>query len=191
MNKTNIFIAVMLVALSAFSAFSQAKQALSKELIISFGQMSEQWEVLEVDYPEVLASLDDIDLSQPEKIITQLKNSKAYPKIKSILAKSDFTTIEEYYDVAMRVMGGMIGFQMQSMPEGMNVDSTVQMLKQNIQQMKASNVPSSMIDEMEKQLVDMEKNMKNMKEAMKNTSAADIKFISENAQWVMSVLGDK
>ncbi len=188
MKKTSIFLAVTLMI---FSAFSQAKQALTKELIISFGQMSEQWKTLDAEYPELSVSFDDIDLSQPEKVIAQLKNSKAYPKIKSILEKSDFATIEEYYDVAMRVMGGMMGYQMQSMPEGMNVDSTVQMLKQSIVQMKASNAPGSMVDEMEKQLVDMEKNMKSMKKAMENTSAADIKFISDNASWVMSVLEQK
>lgn len=187
MKKTNLFIAVVLMV---FSSFSQAEQALSKELITSFQQMSEQWETLEVNYPELSASLDEIDLSQPEKIITQLKNSKAYPKIKSILAEYDFATIEEYYNVATRVMGGMMGYQMQSMPEEVNIDSMVQMLKQNIQQMKTSNAPNSMVDEMKKQLADMEKSMKNMKEAMKNTSTADIKFISDNAEWVMSVLGD-
>ena len=188
MKKINIFIAVIIMF---FSAYSQAEQALSKELISSFQKMSEQWEALEVNYPELSASFDDVDLSHPEKLISQLKNSKAYPQIKSILAEYDFATIEEYYDVAMRVMGGMMGYQMQSMPEGMNIDSMVKSLKQNIQQMKASNAPNSMVGEMEKQLADMEKNMKNMKEAMENTSAADIKFISENAEWIMSILGDQ
>lgn len=187
MKKTTILMAMVLMA---FSAFSQAEQVLSKELITSFQKMSEQWEAMEINYPELSASLDEIDLSQPEKIITQLKNSKAYPKIKSILAEYDFATIEEYYDVATRVMGGMMGYQMESMPEGMNIDSMVQMLKHNIEQMKASNTPNAMVEEMEKQLADMEKSMKNMKEAMKNTSAADIKFISDNAEWVMSILGD-
>ena len=188
MKKVSIFAAVVLMV---FSAFSQAEQVLSKELITSFHKISEQWETLEAHYPELSASLDEVDLSQPEKLISQLKNSKAYPKIKSILAEYDFATIEEYYDIAMRVMGGMMVYQMQSLPEGMDVDSMVKTLKQSIQQMKASNVPNSMVDEMEKQLADMKKSMKNMKEAMENTSAEDIKFISDNAEWVMSMLDDK
>ena len=65
------------------------------------------------------------------------------------------------------------------------------MLKNSIQQMKANNAPSSMISEMEQQLADMEKSMKSMKSAMKNTSAADRKFIHDNAQWIMSVLDDE
>ena len=188
MKKTSIFIVVVL---TLFSAFSQAEQALSKELITSFQKMSEQWEDLETNYPELSASLNDIGLSQPDKIISQLKSSKAYPKIKYILAKYDFATIEEYYDVAVRVMGGMMGYQMQNMPEGMNVDSMVQMLKQNIQQMTASNAPTLMVDKMKEQLADMEKSMKNMKEAMKNTSAADKQFLSDNIEWIMSVLGEQ
>ena len=187
MKKTSIFIAMLLMI---FSSLSQAEQTLSKKLIISFQQLSQQWETLDVDYPELSASLDEMDLSQPKKIIAQLKNSKAYPKIKSILANSDFDTIEEYYDVAVRVMGGMMAYQMQNMPEGMDVDSITAMLKSSITQMKTNNAPKSMIDKMQKQLADMEKSMNNMKEAMKNTSAADMKFISDNAEWFMSVLDE-
>jgi len=178
------------VVLLFISTFSQAEQALSRDLIISFQKVSEQWEALEVNYPDLSVSLDEVDLSQAEKLISQLTNSKAYPQIKSILAEYDFSTIEEYYDVATRVMGGMMSYQMQNIPEAMNVDSMVQMLKQNIEQMKASNAPSSMVNEMENQLAGMERNMRNMKEAMKNTSTADIKFISDNAQWIMSVLDE-
>jgi len=188
MKNTSILIVLVL---TFFSAFSQAEQALSKELITSFQKMTEQWEELETNHPELSASLDNVDISQPEKIISQLKNSKAYPKIKSILAKSDFSTIEEYYDVAMRVMGGMMSYQMQNMPEGMNADSMVQMLKQNIQQMTASNAHTSMVDKMKEQLADMEKSMNNMKEAMKNTSAADKQFISDNIEWIMTLLGEQ
>jgi len=187
MKKESMFLAVVLLFISTFS---QAEQALSRDLIISFQKVSEQWEALEVNYPDLSVSLDEVDLSQAEKLISQLTNSKAYPQIKSILAEYDFSTIEEYYDVATRVMGGMMSYQMQNIPEAMNVDSMVQMLKQNIEQMKASNAPSSMVNEMENQLAGMERNMRNMKEAMKNTSTADIKFISDNAQWIMSVLDE-
>jgi len=41
---------------------------------------------------------------------------------------------------------------------------------------------------MEQQLAEMKKNMTAMKSAMKNASTADKTFISENAQWIMSVL---
>ena len=187
MKKINIFIAVVVML---FSAFSQAEQALSKDLITSFQQLSQQWETLDVEYPELSASLDDIELFQPEKIISQLKSSKAYPQIKSMLANSNFDSIEEYYNVAVRVMGGMMAHQMQNMPEGMNADSLSTMLKSSIAQMKSRNAPSSVLAEMEKQLADMEKSMKMMKSAMANTSTADKKFISDNAQWVMSILGD-
>lgn len=185
MKKVQILLALTFMV---FSNFSQAEQALSKELITSFQKMSQHWDKLEGNYPELSASLDDIDFSQPEKIISKLKNSRAYPQIKSMLAKYGFDNIDEYYDIAIRVMGGMMNYQMQNMPDGMTLDSSIQMLKQSIQQMKASNAPSPMIDNMKKQLVDMEKNMKGMKAAMKNTSEADKKFINDNAQWIMSTL---
>ena len=188
MNK---IIAVIWVILLGFSTVSQAQQALTKELITSFQAVSQQWQALEGEYPELTSSLDEIDLSQPDKIITQLKNSKAYPKIKSILASSVFGDVEEYYDIATRLMGGMMAYQMQKMPSGMDVDSMGEMLKSSIQQMKANNAPSAMISEMEQQLADMEKNMKSMKLAMKNISAADSKFIHDNAQWILSVLDDE
>ena len=56
--------------------------------------------------------------------------------------------------------------------------------------MKSTGASEAMISEMKKQLADMEKNMIYMKEMMKNTSAADNKFISDNAEWIMSLLGD-
>lgn len=153
--------------------------------------MSEQWEALEDKYPELSTSLEDFDFSQPDQIIAQLKNSNAYPQIKSMLAQYDFSSIEEYYNVAMRLMGGVMDFQMKNMPQGIDIESMAQMLKQNIVQMKASNAPNSMVDEMSKQLADMEKNMKKMNEAMKSTSDADKQFFSENGQWVLSVLGEQ
>ena len=188
MNK---IIAVIWIILLGLPTVSQAQQVLSKELITSFQAVSQQWQALEDEYPELTSSLDEIDLSQPDKIIIQLKNSKAYPKIKSILANSVFGDVEEYYDIATRLMGGMMAYQMQQLPAGMDVDSMGGMLKNSIQQMKANNAPSAMISEMEQQLADIEKNMKSMKSAMKNTSAADRKFIQDNAQWIMSVLDDE
>ena len=188
MKKVNLFLVMLLMC---FPLASQAKQALTKELITSFSKVSQQWQSLEASYPELTASMDKMDFSQPDKLIAQLKSSKAYPKIKAMLADTDFSSIEEFYDVSMRVMGGMMAYQMQSMPQGMNVDSMNTMLRSNIEQMKASNAPSSMITEMEKQLDEMDKSMKMMKSAMENTSAEDKKFISENAQWIMSIIGDE
>ncbi|GAA6172951.1 hypothetical protein NBRC116592_26210 [Colwellia sp. KU-HH00111] len=188
MNKT---MAVILVLLLACSTQSQAQSVLTKELITSFQQVSQQWQALEHQYPDLTSLSDDFDMSQPNKIIAQLKNSKAYPKIKSILASANFSDIEQYYNIATRIMGGMMAHQMQQMPSGMNIDSMTQRLKQSIEQMKANNAPNTMISEMQAQLDDMEKNMKNMKSAMKNTTDADREFISENAQWIMSMLDDE
>lgn len=187
MNRISVF---MVLVLMTFSAASQAEKVLTKELIMSFQKISEQWKVLEVNYPE-LSSLEDSDLNQPDKIVAQLKNSEAYPKIKSMLAQHGFSNVEEYYDVAMRVMGGLMNYQMKSMPQGVDIASMAQMLKENIVQMKASNAPSAMVDEMQKQLMEMEKNMQKMNEAMKSTTAADKQFFNENAQWVMSVMGNQ
>lgn len=188
MKKTTLTLVILLLSIPFVS---QAKQALTKELISSFSEVSKQWQSLEALYPELASSMDEVDFSQPEKIISKLKSSKAYPKIKSILAETNFNSVEEYYDVSIRVMGGMLAHQLQNMPQGMKIDSMSAMLRNNIKQMKANNVPSSMIAEMEQQLADMDKSMKMMKSAMKNTSAVDKQFISDNAQWIMSVLDDE
>ena len=119
MKKTSLFLTLIL---AVFPLFSYAEQALTKELITSFQQVSQQWQRLESKYPELTSSLDDIDLSKPEKMITRLKTSKAYPKIKSLLSNSGFDSIEDFYNVAVRVMGGMMTQQMQNLPQGMTVD---------------------------------------------------------------------
>ena len=188
MNTKSIAFGILF---SLFSTFSFAEQPLTKELINSFQVMTKQWQALENKYPELSATLDTIDVSEPEKIISQIKQSSAYPQIKSILAQNNFNSIEEYYNIAMRVMGGMMGYQVQNMSNGMNIDAMTQMLKQNLAQMKASNAPAEMIAGIEKQLTEMESGMKQMKAAMKNTSEADKQFFNENAQWIMSVLDNQ
>ena len=185
MKKLNIFI---IVFLAFFSAVSQAEQALTKELVTSFEGMSKKWKTIEANYPELSQTFEKLDLTQSDKIISMVKNSAAYPKIKSMLNDHNFETIEEFHNITMRLMGGIMSYQIKNLPEGQNIESMALMLKQSIQQMKSSNVPASMIAEMETQLVNMEKNMVFIKEAVKNTSAADMKFINENAAWIMSVL---
>lgn len=187
MKKLTLILATILLLLPLMT---QAEQALSKQLITSFGQVSKQWENLEDDYPEISPSLEDIDFNHPEKMINVLKNSKAYPKLKASLANSEFDSIEEFYNVGMRVMGGMMAHQMQKMPQAMDTDAMSKMLVGTIKQMKENNISGEMIEQMEAQLADMDKNMKMMQAAMSNTSSADKKFISDNAQWVMSILDD-
>ena len=79
---------------------------------------------------------------------------------------------------------------MDDLSQGMSIDAMGDMLSNSLAQMKAANAPQSMITEMEKQLVDVQKSIKMMQSAMKNLSAADKKFISDNAQWIMTVLDD-
>lgn len=191
MNKVIVF---FLISLFVLSTTTQAQQPLTKELITSFQRVAQQWKSLEAAHPELTLSLDALDpsdFSQADKIIGQIKNSTAYPKIKSILTKANFNDIDEFHNVAMRLMGGMMTYQAKKLPKGMSVDSMGAMLKNSIQRMKANNVPSEMLVEMEKQLADMEKNIKGMESVMKNISAADQKFIDENAQWIMTVMDDK
>ncbi len=184
MKKTSLILTVILLM---YSLSSQAKQVLSKELILSFQQVSQQWQLLEKDFPELNSSLDDLDIANPEKLITTIKSSAAYPKVKLLLAKSSFDSLEEYYGIAMRIMGGIMAHQMKGVGQ-LNTDSMGSMLKNNIEQMKASNAPSAMVTEMEQQLAKMESNIRGMKAAMKHTSAVDKQFISDNAQWIMSIL---
>jgi hypothetical protein len=182
-------ITVLLTLVILSSSFAtKAEPALSKELVTSFQQVSQQWEALEKNFPELSSALDSFDLSQLDQITETIKNSAAYPKVKAVLANSSFKSVEEYMNVAMRLMGGMVSHQMEKMPEMMDAEKMSSMLKGSIDKMKANNVPKEMVVEMEKQLADIEKNMQIMQSAITNTSAADKKFFKENAQWVMSTL---
>lgn len=182
-------ITVLLTLVILSSSFAtKAEPALSKELVTSFQQVSQQWEALEKKFPELSSALDSFDLSQLDQITETIKNSAAYPKVKAVLANSSFKSVEEYMNVAMRLMGGMVSHQMEKMPEMMDAEKMSSMLKGSIDKMKANNVPKEMVVEMEKQLADIEKNMQIMQSAITNTSAADKKFFKENAQWVMSTL---
>ncbi len=169
-----------------------AGQPLSKEVITSFYSASDQLDKLEIKYPKEFQRMDDFSLLQQTEIINFVKSSKSYPDIRSVMSKNGFSGIEEYVDVSVRLMGSMYKVQMQKMPEesrqqlkmmGQSFDDSIKMMKQN-------GMPESMIAGMKAQLEDMKKQQTEMKKAAKLASPADVKFVSDNFDWVMKMMPD-
>jgi hypothetical protein len=183
----NLTLAIIAIFTLSLSFTSYAQQALTKELITSFQSVTKQWEVVESKYPQIFAAIEDIDMSKQDEIIGYIKSSKAYPEMKAILEKSGFKSLDDFYNVTMRLMGGMMSTQMENMPEGMTLDSATTMLEQSIKQMKERNVPQSMIDGLEKQYKEHKSQLDSMKMAMKQASPADKKFVKENIDWLTSM----
>ncbi|MGL1958590.1 MAG: hypothetical protein OCD00_14885 [Colwellia sp.] len=179
---------IIITVLFCLPMMSQAQQALSKELIQSLEKVGVQLKQLETKYPKIFETIDAIGEGKQEEAIALVERSKAYPEIKAILNKFGFDSLEGFSDVSMRMMGSVMAYQKKNMPSGMDLGAMNQALSDNIQQMKDRNAPSSIITEMEKQLVETKSSLAQVKLAMKKATEADKKFVSDNIQWIMSVL---
>ncbi len=182
----------MMIGILFLSPFLWAEgKPLNKKLITSFYEAAERIDGLEEKFPNVFLEADKFSLADRDKSIRLLEKSKAYPEIKKILVSSGFNNLTDMYDISTRFMGSIFYAQMKSMPDGMNVDSVEKSLEASIKSMKEKGLPPEVLANMETSLREMRERNKDMTLAMKLASEADKKFVSENIDWVMSILPDE
>ncbi len=165
-----------------------ADKPLSKEVVTSLYSLTEQMEVLEAKYPKIFTESETFGITDQDKAIQFISSSKAYPDVKKLLSASGFKNLEEFYDVSIRLMGGLFSVRMEKMPAGMDMKSMLKSLEQNIDNMKKQNMPESLISSMEASL---KKNMERTREmtiAAEKASATDKKFVSDNMAWIMAMV---
>ncbi len=168
-----------------------ADKPLNKAVVTSLYSLTEKMEVLEAKYPKVFTESEKFGITDQNKAIQFISSSKAYPEVKKLLSDSGFSSLEEFYDVSIRLMGGLFSVRMEKMPTGTNMKSMLQSLEQSIETMKKQNMPESLIASME---VSLKKNIARMQEMMiaaEKASAADKKFVSKNMDWIMAMVPDE
>lgn len=126
-----------------------ADKPLSKRVVTSLYSLTEKMEVLEVTYLKVFAESEKFGIKDENKAIQFISTSKAYPEVKKLLSDSGFSSLEEFYDISLRLMGGLFSVRMEKMPAGMNMKSMLRSLEQSIATMKKQNMPESLIASME------------------------------------------
>ena len=184
-------ILVFIILLQPSLAF--ANQPLSKSLITSFYAASDKLDGLEGKYPKEFRRLDEFSMSEKTAMISYLKSSNAYSDVKSVLSSEGFSNLDEFFDVTFRLMGGMYMVQMKKMPKGSQnyLGGMEKMMQDNIKMMQKNGMPEDMIAGMKAELQSMKQQNSEMQKAAKVASKADIKFVENNFEWIMSITPDE
>ncbi len=183
MRKFVTLCCALLLSINAF-----AEQALSKVLIEQYVQLTNKITPLMNANPELDREFDELKTIDKAKIIDKLKSTAIYPEFKAAVIASGFDNVEHYLDISFRIMGAIFNAQMQQLPEGMKLDGYLEQMKEQVEMMKKQGMPQEMISEMESSMTEQLKDMAFMQEAAASASAADIKFVSENLDWIMQIL---
>ena len=171
-----------------FSLHAYAEQALSKALIEQYVQSISKIEQLVKTNPELGDKLDDLMMLDPSQIVKAVEVLADYPQIKSIISSAGFDDFKEYIEIGYRLMGGVFQSQMANMPAGMNMDSFVEQMQGQLENMKKSGMPKEALTELEENLAEQLKSMEFMKKAAASVSPEDIAFVKENLDWIMQMM---
>jgi len=170
-----------------------AAQPLSRDLVTSFYAASDKLDTLEAKYPQEFKRLDEFSLSDKDKIINYINGSRASSDIRSVLSANGFSSFEDFFNVSIRLMGSMYSVQMENMPaeSRAQLQNIEKSFNENIKMMKQNGMPESMIAGMKAQLQDMKVQQVEMKKAAKKATKADKKFVSDNFDWLMSIMPEE
>ncbi len=167
-----------------------AGQPLSRDVVVSFYSVSDNLDKLEFKYPEEFKRMDTFSLSQRSEIINYVKSTRAYPEIHSVISANGFASFEDFFDVSIRLMSGIYKVQMQKMSpqEKKQLAMLDKTFDENLKMMQQSGMPDSMIAGMKAQFQETRAEQIEMKAALKNVSQADVKFVSDNFDWLMQFM---
>jgi len=181
---------ILVLLLMTQPLLSYAAQSLSRDSIKAFYATSDELDKLEIKYPQEFQRIDTYKLNQKYAMISYIKSSKAYSDIHSVISAKGFSSLSDFFDVSLRLMGGMYKVQMQKMSaqEKIQMENMQKTFSSNIDMMRKNGMPESMIAGMKAQLQEMRTSQIEMQEAAKYATAADVKFINDNYDWIMSVM---
>ncbi|MEW6983791.1 hypothetical protein AAD001_14150 [Colwelliaceae bacterium 6471] len=181
------YVIVFLLVCQSFIA--SASETLSKKSVQAFFEASEQISQLKDEYPGLLNNIEELGKLDAQNLLDQIENSPAYPEIKAILAKANVEDLNELMAISQRIMGSVFSAHMQQNPmmaEQLKAMNAAQL--EHIAKMKSKGLPESVVAEMEAQLAQTKVYNERMNEAVKSASTADIQFVKDNLDWVMSLM---
>jgi hypothetical protein len=93
-----------------------------------------------------------------------VKSLPQYSTIEKAVTSTGLDTVEKFYDIGTRVIGGFMAIQTEQMPQGMSIDAILSVQEKSIEQMRA---------------------MQGMMTLAKSASAQDKAFVEKNLNWIM------
>jgi acyl-[acyl carrier protein]--UDP-N-acetylglucosamine O-acyltransferase len=177
---------LLITCFALLSSLATAAPNLNKELAKQYFDAIKNLELVQKQYPEIEKSFDSALIDNRAKFIETVKHLAQFPAIEKATTTSGFTNFEEFYDIGMRVMGGMMAVQMEQMPEGMGIEDMFSAQEMAIDRMKAANLPQEQLDAMMEQLQEQKLGMQSMLKLAESASPEDITFARENISWIMT-----
>jgi hypothetical protein len=136
-------------------------------------------------FPELEKSFDSVFFADRSKFLKMVKSLPQYSTIEKAVTSTGLDTIEEFYDIGTRVIGGFMAIQTEQMPQGMSIDAILSVQEKSIEQMRAMQLPHAQIEEMLSQLAQQNQAMQGMMTLAKSASAQDKAFVEKNLNWIM------
>jgi len=179
---------IMLLILMGQSLWAYAEQPLTQDLLESYVDVTRKMAELETRYPQVMDKSDQFSISEDRPLINFLKSSAAYPDIKRILASSRFKSLDNYFSISQRIMGGMYAEHQKQMKQQTGITDMSAMMEQGLLAMKQSGAPADVIADMKREMEKERTEVKEMEKLARNTSEQDKKFIRNKMNWLMQNL---
>jgi len=191
------FLIVLAMGSSLISpvAIVKAKEtstSLNRQQIIAFKSVTHKMGVLNAEYPELAKHSQQFDFDKSEQVITFLKKSKAYSKIKVILNDSEIEDLQQVFKISQKVMGGLY-FLNRTKDDTNQSESQFETIRKvilanlaRLEEQSESNFANNnerLIKEMKEQLALLDKQLIIVKQAVESLNDADKIFLDENAVW--------
>ncbi len=188
--KKHYYLYIFALLFSQLTVAATKQQPLSRKLVESYIEATEQIDLLEKKYPDVFKKADEFAIDQEKELLAYFKTSKAFPDITRALSQLNFTSMKNYLDISNRIMGGIILIGLENMPKGMTLNNMLQSLKDGIQMLKDQGADAYIISSMESRLKEQEKEIQKLKLIMKKISNDDKTFMKQNAEWLEKIFPD-
>ncbi|MGB2738980.1 MAG: hypothetical protein WBC60_00330 [Cognaticolwellia sp.] len=174
-----------------FSFSAHAEQPLSKDLIQQYAQTTEQLDQLLVVYPDAEEQVGKVMMMSKNERLALIQSMDIFPKIKAIVTDSGFDNVEHFLALSTRISGATMNVEMKKSPDDMNLDEYIQQMKAYIATMKNKGMAQDAVSEMEANINHQISSMKSVLAMVENASEADIKFVTDNQEWIMQLLDEE
>ena len=171
-----------------FHVSAHAEQALSKALIEQYVKTTAQLDELLIAHPDVEQQLSEAMMMDKSQRSALIRSMAIYPEVEAIISDQGFDSVESFLDFSERVSGATINVEMKQTANEMSLDDYIKQMKEQIVEMKKQGSSQALVNEMEATINMQMNSMQYILDIAKNSSAEDIKFATDNYEWLMQML---
>ncbi|MBV1911289.1 MAG: hypothetical protein KUG78_18485 [Kangiellaceae bacterium] len=182
-----ILVLNMICSLSSSADTDSESKAISRELVQSFLDTSANISNLTGQFPELQNFSGGNQLGNSAELVEFLQKSAAFPDIKAILVRSQFTSLFELFSFSQRMMAMKLHLQLKS-SEVASIFQTVKILKANLNSMKANHASEEIIAKAEALVEEQSKKADNLQQVIDTLVPSDQSFVEQNEDWFIAIL---